>query len=354
MGRSPLATTGVQAPSWGWELPRGACSGRWWVALGAAHGLRHSKGLRLQLEPRTRDVTTIRTQWPLAHPFIQTQATQSFCRTTRNALRCFWCALSRPPRPIPEAAPGPPPAPSWCRLHGRPWLQQEAQQRAVPGCEGHGLRDGEGRDEMTTCLLGEVRSEDTRSSPPRPYSSQQKLTDERKNQPPAPRPAAHRDTPAPYLEHEDSHVGHGQVDLGALPVGSLVKPDAVHLQLPGHLQHLEIRLRGGLAPVTKDSGITAPPPAPLRERGSGPGKSRQRGCWVRGAGPLLPATVPMASTTAATPALWGPLPSGRGCFLGSLKAQPRLCSQRDEGGACRTVGTGSSASPRSPSDTAAR
>lgn len=109
VGRSPLATTGVQAPSWGWELPRGACSGRWWVALGAAHGLRHSKGLRLQLEPRTRDVTTIRTQWPLAHPFIQTQATQSFCRTTRNALRCFWCALSRPPRPIPEAAPGPPP-----------------------------------------------------------------------------------------------------------------------------------------------------------------------------------------------------------------------------------------------------
>lgn len=46
--------------------------------------------------------------------------------------------------------------------------------------------------------------------------------------------------PPPYLEHEDPHVGHSQVNLGSLPVESLVKPDAIHFQLPGDLKHLEI------------------------------------------------------------------------------------------------------------------
>lgn len=63
--------------------------------------------------------------------------------------------------------------------------------------------------------------------------------------------------PAAYLEHEDTHVGNRQVNLGSLPVGSLVKPDAVHFQLSGNFEHLEIGLSRRLAPVIKDSMITA-------------------------------------------------------------------------------------------------
>lgn len=61
----------------------------------------------------------------------------------------------------------------------------------------------------------------------------------------------------PYLEHEDTHVGNSQVNLGPLPVRSRVKPDAVHFQFSGNFEHLEIRLSRRLAPIIKDSMITA-------------------------------------------------------------------------------------------------
>lgn len=75
---------------------------------------------------------------------------------------------------------------------------------------------------------------------------------------PAPRP--------PYLEHEDARVGNRQADLGPLPVGSLVKPDAVHLQLAGDVQHLEVGLGRRLAPAVKDGRVTAPKAAAPRPK----------------------------------------------------------------------------------------
>lgn len=41
---------------------------------------------------------------------------------------------------------------------------------------------------------------------------------------------------------------NGQVDLGSLPVGCRMKPDAVHLQFASDLQDLEVRLGRRMAP----------------------------------------------------------------------------------------------------------
>lgn len=43
-----------------------------------------------------------------------------------------------------------------------------------------------------------------------------------------------------YLKHENSRVGHSQVDLSTFPVLGWVQPDPIHLQPAGNLQELEI------------------------------------------------------------------------------------------------------------------
>lgn len=45
-----------------------------------------------------------------------------------------------------------------------------------------------------------------------------------------------------HPQHQHPHVCHGQVDLGALAVAGGVQTDPVHLQLPGHVQQLNVRL----------------------------------------------------------------------------------------------------------------
>lgn len=51
-------------------------------------------------------------------------------------------------------------------------------------------------------------------------------------------------TPEPraYLQHQHPHVCHSQVDLCPLAVAGGVRADSVHLQLPGHVQQLNVRL----------------------------------------------------------------------------------------------------------------
>lgn len=51
-------------------------------------------------------------------------------------------------------------------------------------------------------------------------------------------------TPEPQAHPQDQHphVCHGQVDLQPLAVAGRVRTDPVHLQLPGHVQQLSIRL----------------------------------------------------------------------------------------------------------------
>lgn len=104
---------------------------------------------------------------------------------------------------------------------------------------------------------------------PRSYSLQPRFTNLCK-----PSSPSHWEVPTPYLEHEDAHVGHSQVNLGSLSVRSLVKPDAIHFQLPGDLEHLEIWLSWRLAPVIKDSRIIA-----LRTR-FWESRAPHRGDWV--------------------------------------------------------------------------
>lgn len=43
-----------------------------------------------------------------------------------------------------------------------------------------------------------------------------------------------------HPQHQHPHVCHSQVDLGALAVAGGVQTDPVHLQLPGHVQQLNI------------------------------------------------------------------------------------------------------------------
>lgn len=45
---------------------------------------------------------------------------------------------------------------------------------------------------------------------------------------------------ATYLKDQHSRVCDGQVDPHTLPVMGRVRPDAVHIQLPRHLQQLDI------------------------------------------------------------------------------------------------------------------
>lgn len=45
-----------------------------------------------------------------------------------------------------------------------------------------------------------------------------------------------------HPQHQHPHVCHSQVDLGALAVAGGVQTDPVHLQLPGHVQQLNVRL----------------------------------------------------------------------------------------------------------------
>lgn len=49
------------------------------------------------------------------------------------------------------------------------------------------------------------------------------------------------------LKDQDPRVRDGQVDPHALPVVSAVRPDAVHVQLPRHLQQLNVGLSRGRA-----------------------------------------------------------------------------------------------------------
>lgn len=64
-----------------------------------------------------------------------------------------------------------------------------------------------------------------------------------------------------YLKYQHSRVCDSQVDSHSLPIVGRVRPDAIHIQLPGHLQHLDVRVcwrrtsskREGLGDIT---GIT--------------------------------------------------------------------------------------------------
>ena len=60
-----------------------------------------------------------------------------------------------------------------------------------------------------------------------------------------------------HLEHLEPHVGHGQVDLGTLPVRRRVEPDSVHLQLAGDFQNLEIGFRWSLSTGERESQHTS-------------------------------------------------------------------------------------------------
>lgn len=54
---------------------------------------------------------------------------------------------------------------------------------------------------------------------------------------------------AAYLKDQDPRVRDGEVDPHAFAVVGVVRPDAVHVQLPGHLQQLDVGLCGRHAPA---------------------------------------------------------------------------------------------------------
>lgn len=56
---------------------------------------------------------------------------------------------------------------------------------------------------------------------------------------------------SPHLEHQHAHVGHSQVDFGALAVRRKVKSDAVHLQFPSNFKHLEVGFSRSLTPIVR-------------------------------------------------------------------------------------------------------
>lgn len=49
-----------------------------------------------------------------------------------------------------------------------------------------------------------------------------------------------------HLKNQHANVRHGQTEIGSLSVLRRVQTDAVHLQPPGDLQQLVVRLRGSL------------------------------------------------------------------------------------------------------------
>lgn len=53
---------------------------------------------------------------------------------------------------------------------------------------------------------------------------------------------AARPEPRAHPQDQHPHVCHGQVDLRPLAIAGGVRTNPVHLQLPGHVQQLNIRL----------------------------------------------------------------------------------------------------------------
>lgn len=149
--------------------------------------------------------------------------------------------------------------------------------------------------------------------------------------------------PCPYLEHEDSHVRHGQVNLGALPVGSPVKPDAIHFQLPGNLKHLEIRLSWRLAPGIRQQDLSTETSLGLRTHTSQkpPGQQSKlmgTGGWCHGhlhlgqllpgsafsAHPCIPALLPPGALTSVQKICQGPVWRTQHLSTPELTAGPPL------------------------------
>lgn len=52
-----------------------------------------------------------------------------------------------------------------------------------------------------------------------------------------------------HLKNLQAHMSHGQIDLGAFPVGCWVEANSVQLQFTSNLQDLEIGFGGRLAPA---------------------------------------------------------------------------------------------------------
>lgn len=54
-----------------------------------------------------------------------------------------------------------------------------------------------------------------------------------------------------YLKDQHSRVCYSQVDPHSLAVVCRVGPDAVHVQLPGHLQEVDVGLSWGQTPAQR-------------------------------------------------------------------------------------------------------
>lgn len=54
-----------------------------------------------------------------------------------------------------------------------------------------------------------------------------------------------------YLKDQHPRVCHSQVDPHSLTVMCRVRSDAVHIQLPGHLQQVDVRLSRGQTPAQR-------------------------------------------------------------------------------------------------------
>lgn len=54
-----------------------------------------------------------------------------------------------------------------------------------------------------------------------------------------------------HLKDQHSRVCDSQVDPHSLTVVRRVRPDAVHIQLPGHLQQLDVGLGWGQTPTQR-------------------------------------------------------------------------------------------------------